>query len=105
MGGQDIGEVTSGLVGGVSKAARASIDATTTAIPMTATRGATGVSALIGNNECEVAQRYKGMSAEGPPLPSSHPDRVGNASKATAIPANRTIPATARMIPRRTSTS
>jgi hypothetical protein len=68
---------------------------------MTATRGATGVSDLIGRSECGVAQRYRGMLAEGAPVPSSHPDRVGNVSDATTIPATRMIPASVRRIARR----
>ena len=59
---------------------------------MTAARGTTGVSCLMGRSECGVAQRDKGMSGDGAPVPSSHPDRVGKVSDATTIPATRTIP-------------
>jgi hypothetical protein len=88
-------------LGCVSKAIIASIDATISEIPMTALRGTTGVSCRIGKREWGVAQRYKGMSVDGAPVPSSHPDRVGNVSDATAIPANRTMPASVRRTARR----
>ena len=68
---------------------------------MTAARGTTGVSCLMGRSECGVAQRDKGMSGDGAPVPSSHPDRVGKVSDATTIPATRTIPASVRRIARR----
>jgi hypothetical protein len=85
----------------VSKATRASINAASTENPMTVARGTTGVSCLIGRSECGVAQRYSGMLADGAPVPSSHPDRVGNMSDATTIPATRMIPASVRRIARR----
>jgi len=84
-----------------SEAALASIDAAINENPMTAARGTTGVSCLIGRSECGVAQRDKGMSGDGAPVPSSHPDRVGKVRDATTIPATRTIPASVRRIARR----
>jgi hypothetical protein len=85
----------------VSEATRTSIDATINENPTTAARGTTGVSDLIGRSECCVAQRDKGMSGDGAPLPSSHPDRVGNMSDATAIPPKTMTPASVRRIARR----
>jgi hypothetical protein len=86
----------------VPDAARASNEATINENPMTATRATTGVSCLIGRSERGVAHRDRGMSVDGAPVPSSHPDRVGNVSDATAIPATRMIPANVRRMARRT---
>jgi hypothetical protein len=85
----------------VSEATRTSIDAAINENPMTAARGTTGVSCLIGRSECGEAHRDKGMSGDGAPVPSSHPLRVGNVSDATTIPATRMIPASVRRIARR----
>jgi hypothetical protein len=68
---------------------------------MTAARGTTGVSCLIGKSECGVAHRYKGMYGDGAPEPSSHPDRVANVSDETAIPPTRMRPASVRRMDRR----